>query len=80
MRPVRQAPALSARVCRPLHRVPFAVCDTHRWIFTHFSGDAYLEDSGWLAYCSGDPPTRSSTIRWRRTTKISTLITYPHTY
>jgi hypothetical protein len=31
---------------------------THsRWIFTHFSSDAYLEDSGWLAYLfeSADP-------------------------
>jgi hypothetical protein len=28
-----------------------------RWIFTHFSSDAYLEDSGWLAYLfeSADP-------------------------
>jgi hypothetical protein len=24
-----------------------------RWIFTHFSSDAYLEDSGWLAYLFG---------------------------
>jgi hypothetical protein len=31
---------------------------THsRWVFTHFSSDAYLEDSGWLAYLfeSADP-------------------------
>ena len=31
---------------------------THsRWIFTHFSSDGYLEDSGWLAYlfASADP-------------------------
>jgi hypothetical protein len=31
---------------------------THsRWIFTHFSSDAYLLDSGWLAYllASRDP-------------------------
>ena len=31
---------------------------THsRWIFTHFSNDGYLEDSGWLAYLfeSADP-------------------------
>ena len=31
---------------------------THsRWIFTHFSSDGYLEDSGWLAYLfeSADP-------------------------
>ena len=28
-----------------------------RWVFTHFSSDAYLEDSGWLAYLfqSADP-------------------------
>jgi hypothetical protein len=27
---------------------------THcRWIFTHFSSDGYLEDSGWLAYLLG---------------------------
>jgi hypothetical protein len=35
---------------------------THsRWIFTHFSSDAYLEDSGWLAYLfeSGDPLLRN---------------------
>jgi hypothetical protein len=35
---------------------------THsRWIFTHFSSDAYLEDSGWVAYLfeSGDPLLRN---------------------
>src|SRR5690349_8445490 len=35
---------------------------THsRWIFTHFSSDGYLEDSGWLAYLfeSADPLLRN---------------------
>lgn len=29
----------------------------HRWVLTHFSSDAYIEDSGWLAYLfeSADP-------------------------
>jgi hypothetical protein len=32
-----------------------------RWIYTHFSSDAYLEDSGWLAYLfeSRDPLLRN---------------------
>jgi hypothetical protein len=38
--------------------VLLAIGATHaRWIFTHFSSDGYLQDSGWIAYlfASGDP-------------------------
>ena len=48
MRPVRQAALVHVCVVLIVFSLLFA---THtRWIFTHFSGDAYLEDSGWLAY------------------------------
>lgn len=51
MRPVRQAALVHGCVVLVVFSLLFA---THtRWIFTHFSGDAYLEDSGWLAYLFG---------------------------
>ncbi len=35
-----------------------------RWVFTHFSNDGYLFDSGWLAYLfgSGDPLLRNPSV------------------
>ena len=51
----------------PLAAIAYAACVVllfatifalhSRWIFTHFSSDGYLEDSGWLAYLfeSADP-------------------------
>jgi hypothetical protein len=55
MRPSRLARIAEVSFALLVFALLFA---THsRWVFTHFSSDAYLEDSGWLAYLfeSADP-------------------------
>jgi hypothetical protein len=59
MTPSRRNVLAHAGFVLPVMALIFA---THsRWIFTHFSSDGYLEDSGWLAYLfqSGDPLLRN---------------------
>jgi hypothetical protein len=53
----RLRPAVLAQLCFVLVVFTVLFAMHSRWIFVHFSSDAYLEDSGWLAYLfeSRDP-------------------------